>query len=147
MHTPTAILLTSLLTLFSPISAVPACVVPDVAVTTLNKPFTLTAIDPKSSWSVLLQTPSATKETQPYISHTKIAPALFRLTDGNLTTVGAKGQTFSAHFGPTIDIFPPVLQPLQFGGDDEAELKFHGAYGCDSLTGKTVLKLSTSERE
>ena len=147
MHVPSTILLASLLTLFSTtVSGAPSCVVPEIAFETLEKPFTLTALAPKSSWWVLLKTPSRTTETQPFLSHTKIAPPLFRLTEGNLTTVGANGQTFPAHFGPTIEIFPPVLVPIFFGGDSEADTTYYGGYACDSQ-GKTYLQLRGSLRE
>lgn len=148
MHASSTILLTSVVALFSTtISAVPACVVPQVLFSTLDKPFTLTATGPNSVWSVLLPTPSVKKETAPYISHTKIAPPVFRLTGGNLTTVGANGKTFPAHFGFTIDIFPPVLQPIFFGGDNEAYSGFFAGYACDNKSGKTYLQLRAGERE
>ncbi|MCJ1264080.1 hypothetical protein MMC22_003951 [Lobaria immixta] len=146
MHAPSTIFLTSLLAFFSTtVSAAPSCIVPQIAFETLDKPFTLTAIAPKSDWWVLLKTPSATKETQPYISHTRIAPPQFRLTGGNLTTVGDNGKKFPAHFGPTIAIFPPVLQPILFGGDSEADSRYFAGYACDSQ-GKSYLQLRNSER-
>lgn len=148
MHASSTILLTSVVALFSiPISAVPACIVPQIAFETLDKPFTLTAIGPNSVWSVLLPTPSVKKETAPYISHSKIAQPVFRLTEGNLTTVGAKGQTFPAHFGVTIEIFPPVLQPIFFGGVNDAYTGFFAGYACDNESGKTYLQLRAGERE
>ncbi|MCJ1464594.1 hypothetical protein MMC07_003207 [Pseudocyphellaria aurata] len=147
MHVPLSILLSSLLACFSTIvAAVPACVVPQIAILTLKKPFTLTALAPKSSWSVLLPTPSTTNETQPYISHTRIAQPVFRLTEGKLTTVGAKGKTFSAHFGFTIEIFPPVLKPILFGGVGiEPYTGFFAGYACDIASGKTYLRLTAGE--
>ncbi|MCJ1264081.1 hypothetical protein MMC22_003952 [Lobaria immixta] len=146
MHAPSTILLTSIVAFFSTtISAAPACVVPAEAFVTLFKPFTLTAIGPRSSWSVLLQTPTATKETQPYISHSKAKPAVFRLTEGKLTTVGAKGQTFAAHFGPSYPVFPPDLDTIYFGGTYDVDLQFYGGFGCDNKSGKTYKKLFLSE--
>ena len=147
MHVPTTVLFASLLALFSTtVSAAPSCVVPAIAFETLEKPFSLTALAPESSWWVLLKTPSRTTETQPFLSHTKIVPPLFRLTKGNLTTVGANGETFPAHFGPTIQIFPPVLVPILFGGEDEADSSYFGGYACDS-EGKQYLQLRGSLRE
>ena len=147
MHAPSTILLTSLLAVFSStVAAAPSCIVPLVLFNTIAKPFTLSAIAPKSTWFVLLPTPSATEETQPYISHTKIAAPVFHLTNGTLTTTGAEGKTYSAHFGPTIAIFPPVLQPIFFGGVDDAYTGFFAGYACDNQ-GKTYLQLRAGERE
>ncbi|MCJ1429510.1 hypothetical protein MMC29_007425, partial [Sticta canariensis] len=143
MHVPSTIFLASLLTLFSTtVSAAPSCVVPAIAAETLEKPFTLTALAPKSSWSVLLKTPSRKEETQPFLSHTKIAPPVFRLTKGKLTTVGANGQTFPAHFGPLLPVFPPDLVPIYFGRDYDAETIYYGGYACDSK-GETYLQLKS----
>lgn len=146
MHVPSVVLASVLALVSTTVHAAPSCVVPAIAIETLQKPFTLTALTPKSSWFVLLKTPSSTEETQPYLSHTKIAPPLFRLTKGKLTTVGADGQTFPAHYGPVIEIFPPPLSPIVFGGDSVADGNYYGGYSCDEQ-GKTYLKLFSGLRK
>lgn len=160
MHPPTALFLTSLLALFSPSFSAPqdtaaaplaprSCVVPAIAFTTIDKPFSLSALvlNPGSiPFAVLLPQPSAQTATQPYISRSKIAPPLFRLTNGNLTTGGANYLKFPGYFGPTIAIFPPVLQPLLFGGGETDHPNFFAGYACDA-EGKQYLELRTFERK
>lgn len=127
------------------------CIVPLVIFSTIDKPFTLSALtlDDKSSipWAVLLKSPSNTVETRPFISRTKIAQPLFRLTGGNLTTIGAsadeesqKGSVFPAYFGPKIQIFPPVPDPLLFGVFQDPYSGFGAGYSCDK-DGKAYLEL------
>ena len=156
MQGPTTFLLTSLLSLLSLTASAPAdpaptpataCAVPEIAFATIEKPFTLTALvdKPVSDWFVLLNPPTAQTAQQPYISHTKIAPPVFRLTNGKLTTGGPKNDKFPAGFGPTIAIFPPVLQPLLFGGG-ESPADFFAGYACDA-SGKRYRELRTNKRK
>lgn len=129
-----------------------SCVVPLVLFTGLDKSFTLSALTPDpSTWPVQLDTPSKTVETQPYISRTKIAQPLFRLTGGNLTTIG-RGidseenwkNAFSAYFGPKIQIFPPVPDPIFFGGPYGEYSGFQAGYNCDQ-DGNVYLELRAGE--
>jgi len=130
------------------------CIVPLVFFETLDKPFTLTALTPSSiPWPVQLNPPSKTVETRPFISRTRIAQPFFRLTGGNLTTIGRATsdsenngtQAFPAYFGPKIAIFPPVPDPLVFGALQVAYSGFGAAYSCDK-DGKVYLELR-AERE
>lgn len=126
------------------------CIVPLVLFTTIDKPFTLSALTLDSiPWPVQLDPPSKTVETSPFISRTKIAQPFFRLTGGNLTTIG-RGNTsddektqkkaFPAYFGPKIQIFPPVEDPLLFGAFQDAYSGFQAGYSCDK-DGKAYLEL------
>jgi hypothetical protein len=162
MHAPNTLFLTSILALlFSTITAAPApavpeiCVVRPIAFSTIASPFTLSALtltaeDPNNNnnieWPVQLDPPSATRTTEPFISRTKIAQPLFRLTNGNLTTGGTDHDQFAAYFGPTIQIFPPVLQPVQFGGISSASPGFSAVFNCDA-EGNTFLELRTFQRK
>ena len=158
MHTSSALLLTSLLALFSPIASAPAdpsatpgskgCIVPEIAFISLDKPFTLQALVLKAGsipFPVQLPQPSVQTATQPYISRTKIAQPLFRLTGGNLTTGGANHKKFPAYFGPKIKIFPPVLDSILFGGGDTNAQQFFAGYACDA-NNVQYLELRTNER-
>ena len=155
MHAPKTFLIASFLALFSITTAAPApaddvpgdCIVPAIAFTTIEEPFSLTALidKPIDQWWVQLQSPSADRETEPFITRAKIAPSYFRLTNGTLTAGGADHNEFPAYFGPTIAIFPPVLEPLQFGGFASPE-DFFAGYACDAK-GKIYLELRTNERK
>lgn len=130
-------------------STASTCIVPLVLLLTIDKPFTLSALTPDPiPWPVQLNPPSQTVETRPFISRTKIAQPLFRLTGGNLTTIGRGGNTsddektqkgFPAYFGPKIQIFPPVPDPLFFGAFG-AYSGFQAGYSCDK-DGKIYLEL------
>lgn len=163
MHTNT--IFASLIALAKVVSSAPAdatsipppaststanCIVPLIFFTTINKPFTLSALTPDSiPWPVQLDPPSKTVETRPFISRTRIAQPLFHLTGGNLTTIG-RGTTgdgeknqkkpFPAYFGPKIEIFPPVPDPLIFGAFQDAYSGFGAGYSCDK-DGKIYLEL------
>ena len=126
-----------------------SCIVPLVLFTTLNKPFTLSALTPDPiAWPVQLDPPSKTIETQPFISRTKIAQPLFRLTGGNLTTLGRgtsdsekiQRNIFPAYFGPKIQIFPPVPDPIFFGAQQDPYSGFQAGYSCNK-DGKAYLEL------
>jgi hypothetical protein len=93
-----------------------------------------------------LPPPSATREAQPYISRTRIAQPIFRLTNGRLTTGGDDHEQYPARFGPTILSFPPVLQPVYFGGPSSAAEEFSAGYACDA-EGNQYLKLTTTQRK
>lgn len=165
MYGSKALLLSALVALLSVTTAAPApaanttedaslsggCIVPEIAFNTINEPFTLTAVTnkPADALSVILPAFSAKKAGQPFITRTRIAQPLFRLTDGKLTTGGPKYKKFPAYFGPTILIFPPVLQPLLFGGVDTTDTtgtEFFAGYTCDAQ-GKIYLELRTIERK
>lgn len=110
------------------------CVFPDIAINTIDYSFTLRANtfnDNNIPWPVQLSTPAASKATQPYISRTRIAQPVFRLTNGKLTTGGPTHTRFRAFFGPTIKVFPPELQLLLFGGNGVAFNGFFAGYACD----------------
>ena len=162
MHTNAV--LVSLITLAKLISSAPAgptsipspvststssCIVSKDLLKTLDKPFTLTALTPGLiQWPVQLDPPSKTTQTQPYISRTKIAPALFRLTGGNLTTIGRgagdskenRENAFPAYFGPVIQIFPPVPDPIFFGAFQYATSGFQVGNNCGK-DGKAYFEL------
>lgn len=133
-----------------------SCIVPLVILTTLDKPFTLSAsatlntglVVVPSWWPVQLDPPSNTVETQLFISQTRIAPPQFRLTGGILTTIGRGGidrtNAFSAHFGFKIQIFPPVPDPIYFGGPDDGYSGFQAGYACGH-DGKAYLELRAGE--
>ncbi|MCJ1345845.1 hypothetical protein MMC31_004054, partial [Peltigera leucophlebia] len=126
-----------------------SCIVPPVIFTTIDEPFTLSALNPGIiPWPVQLDTPSKTVETQLFISRTKIAPRQFRLVEGNLTTIGEGGEdgAFSAHFGFKIQIFPPVPDPIYFGGQDDAYSGFQAGYTCDQ-DGKVYLELRAAQEQ
>lgn len=126
------------------------CIVPLVIFSTIDKPFILSALTLDSiPWPVQLDPPSKTVETSPFISRTKIAQPLFRLTGGNLTTIGrgnaidnetTRQNAFPAYFGPKIQIFPPVPDPLFFGAFGDAYSGFSAGYSCDK-DGKIYLEL------
>lgn len=131
------------------------CIVPLVLFSTIEKPFTLSALTPDSiPWPVQLDPPSKTVVTSPFISRTRIAQPFFRLTGGNLTTIG-RGNTndnekprkkaFPAYFGPKIEIFPPVPDPLLFGALHDAYSGFEAVYNCDK-DGKSYLELRAGRR-
>ncbi|MCJ1342886.1 hypothetical protein MMC31_001075 [Peltigera leucophlebia] len=128
-----------------------SCVVPLVLFTTLNKPFTLSALAPGViPWPVQLDQPSNTVETQLFISRTRIAQPLFRLTGGKLTTIG-RGEgnwknAFPAYFGFKILIFPPVPDPIFFGGQHDGYSGFQAGYRCDN-DGKVYLELRAAQEQ
>lgn len=155
LYIPSLLALTGLLTLTAAAPASekgPECIVPAVYYSTLENPFSLDALVPASStptqqdsWFILLDPRDPTKKVQsaPVLSHTKIAPPSFRLDNGTLLTVDGG---FPARLSPTIQIFPPVLQPFVFGGPfpSNSEAKFGAIYSCDS-TGRPFLKLVTED--
>lgn len=131
-------------------AAAASCIVPQVIYSSLDKPFTLSALTANSiPWPVQLDPPSNTVDTSPFISRTRIAQPFFRLTGGNLTTIGrgytspdeqTPNKAFPAYFGPKILIFPPVPDPLLFGASQVAYSGFGAGYACDK-DGKGYLEL------
>lgn len=157
MHAPKTFILTSVLALFSTTSAAPApaettttagCSALTIVYSTVEKPFALTALPDDSifSWSVFLRSTSASQVVEPYISLVKLPLPSFRLTNGTLTTGGADSLEFPAFFGPTIDIFPPVLQPLQFGGPSSTPAEFYVKPSCD-VEDNGYLELRATQRK
>ena len=133
-----------------PVSTSTSCIIPLIIVTTIGEPFTLSALTPGFvSWPVQLDPPSETTETTPFISRqTRIPQPLFRLTGGNLTTIGRgasdseeyQREAFPAYFGPKIQIFPPVPDPIFFGTFQDAYTGFQAGYSCGK-DGKAYLEL------
>ncbi len=156
MHAPKTFFLTSILALFSTTIAAPApavpepCLIPAIVRSTIKSPFTLSAFTDEPNdieWAVQLDPPSTTQATRPFISRSKIAQPIFRLTDGKLTTGGPNDDQFAAYFGPTLTIFPNPLQPLFFGGSNQPRpLEFEAVITCDAER-NVYTKLRTTRRK
>ena len=124
----------------------PPCIVPQVLLTSLPKPFTVSVLTAgpstttqQASWPLHLSPPKPSKEKEsvPVISNAKIAQPTFKLVNQTLLADG-----FTADLQPTITIFPPPLQGFDFGGPAAADTpgKFGAAYACDSQ-GNQILRL------
>ncbi len=121
------------------------CAVPLILFTSLEKPFTLSALIPGKSTStsqasipVRITPFSPTEETfsRPIISLALIVPTTFKLQDEKLIVEG-----FEAELLPTNPIFPPPLQSFVFGGNQPTgPVNFSAGYSCDS-TGNVFLEL------
>jgi hypothetical protein len=123
----------------------PGCFVPLVLFTSLEKPFTLSALIPGQSTStsqasipVRITPFSPTEETssRPIISRALIARTVFKLQDEKLIAQG-----FEAELLPINKIFPPPLQGFVFGGKQATgPANFTAGYACDN-TGNAFLEL------
>lgn len=121
----------------------PDCVVPDLAVASLQGPLTLSAFidsDPVP-WTVSLR--KLAGELQPFITRAKTAVAAeFTFTNGKLSA-----GSDTAYFGPSPPVWPPYLDELLFGKVGDAEsLDFYGGYSC-AAGGGYLIQLRTSERQ
>ena len=124
----------------------PSCIVPQIYFTSLPKDFTLSVLVPgpststnQASWPLQLSPPNPSKSVTsiPVISRNKIASPTFRLV--NQTLVTADGG-FPAILSPSLAIFPPPPQGIEFGGPGETEAQFGAVYSCDN-TGQRYIKL------
>lgn len=99
--------------------------------TSIEGAFTLTALSdtlPLQSWPVQLRSPSAKTAQSPFISRTKIAPPLFKLTEGSLNATSSDGASYPGRFVP---IFSSNLQRFLFGGRGEPS-DFYWIQKCDA---------------
>jgi hypothetical protein len=143
MHLTTALsplLLFPALAVSAAYSTPPLCVVPAVLYTSLEKPFTLSALTPKNEqFSVVPEPADPSKETasKPIITRRQeLVPTLFSLKDGKLIR-----KDFNAEFLPILKIFPPRLIAFVWGGQSpRSPANFTAAYACDA-EGQQFLEL------
>jgi hypothetical protein len=144
MHLTTV--LSPLLLLPALVAAKPAatpCIVPLVLFTSLDKPFSLSALAPKTDPFTVVTEPDPTKETigKPIITRRlELVPTLFSLKEGKLIRNGFTAETL-----PVPAIFPPPLTPFVFGGQGpRGAATFSAGYTCDA-NGEVFLELRSDD--
>ena len=128
------------------------CIAPAIALNTVVGPFTLAAIESGSGFETYpLQLPTSRSKhgDQPFITTPEVdrsKRALFRLTNGKLTTGGPNSDKYQAYFGPVPPISPSPPSPLLFSKKGSDFTGFYASYACVS-GGATVLVLNAGTRK